>query len=133
MLQTHKALIEKDGKFLVLLRPKNCKRYPDSWDLPGGKSDENENHEQTLTREVREEIGLDILVTDKLYEFEIESECIPNAKARFFLHSATLSNSEAPILLSPEHTDYKWLTLAEIKHLKKREIVLDNYVRSLKK
>jgi len=133
MLETHKALLEKKGKYLVLLRPQNCHRYADCWDLPGGKTEENENPRETLGREIREEIGLPVELGEVIYKFEIESDCVKNATVKFFLHRAKLLDAHTEIKLSAEHITYAWLTLEEIGQLAKREIVLDNYVRSLNK
>ncbi len=133
MLHSHKILIEKDGKYLVLLRTDKCKRYAEHWDLPGGKAEENEDYDETIRREVREEIGAEVLIGDKIFSFEIESECVRGVRVGFNLYDGVLQNPTAEIKLNPEHTEYAWLTLAELQNLEKREIVLDNYLRSLKK
>ena len=50
-----KALIEKDGAFLAL---KQKVEGHELWDLPGGKIEFSEAPEETLRREVMEEVGL---------------------------------------------------------------------------
>jgi 8-oxo-dGTP pyrophosphatase MutT (NUDIX family) len=55
-----------DSKGLLLLtrRTPKLSSFPKAWVFPGGKVDENENHINTLLREVREETGIDILEKD---------------------------------------------------------------------
>lgn len=114
MLQTHKILLERNGKYLVMLRPDNCRRYADHWDLPGGKSEVGEEFHQTILREVEEEIGAEVIIGKQIFHFEIESECIRGEMMNFYLHNAQLQDPEAKITLSPEHVEYRWLTLDEI-------------------
>jgi 8-oxo-dGTP pyrophosphatase MutT (NUDIX family) len=47
-----KAVVVVDGQVLLLRRPSGV------WDLPGGRRDEGETLEETLRREMLEEIGL---------------------------------------------------------------------------
>lgn len=68
------AIIIKDGKYLITRRSSNKKKFPGMWTVPGGrmeKSDylrlpkDTDHHwynvlEQTLRREVKEEVGLEI-------------------------------------------------------------------------
>lgn len=49
------GLIIKDGK-LLLVTGYNAEYY---W-TPGGKVDDNEDHEQALKREIREELGIEV-------------------------------------------------------------------------
>lgn len=54
------AVIERDGRFLVTLRPAGT-HLADHWEFPGGKCDPHETHAEALRRELHEE--LDILAT----------------------------------------------------------------------
>jgi mutator protein MutT len=55
------GLVFRDGKLLI------TQRYPDAhqgglWEFPGGKRDPHETFEQCLTRELREELGIEVSV-----------------------------------------------------------------------
>ena len=59
------AIIEHDGKILAGQRSPFLS-FPLKWEFPGGKQEENETDEQTLEREIMEELGVEILIIDKL-------------------------------------------------------------------
>ena len=40
------------------------------WEFPGGKKESNEPIEKAITREIKEEIGIDIRLVEKLLSFE---------------------------------------------------------------
>ncbi len=68
------AIVLKEGKYLVLKRSANEKKFPNRWTVPGGKlTTEDYVHlpkdtpdywynvlERTLRREVKEEAGIEI-------------------------------------------------------------------------
>lgn len=54
-------IFSKDGKILMGKKdPSKGGVYPDVWHIPGGGIEEGETMEQTLAREVFEEVGIDI-------------------------------------------------------------------------
>ena len=53
------ALIDWQGKVLISLRPEN-KILPSFWEFPGGKIKNNESPDDTIIREIKEELSLDI-------------------------------------------------------------------------
>ncbi|MEI7719595.1 MAG: NUDIX hydrolase [bacterium] len=55
-----KALIEKDGKILMVQYPETDLYVPGLWDLPGGRLHNDEVASDGLKREVKEELGVDI-------------------------------------------------------------------------
>lgn len=60
------ALItDSEGRLLITVR--KAEPAKGTWDLPGGFVDVSESAEQALRREVKEELGLDILSADYLY------------------------------------------------------------------
>ena len=53
------ALIDPDGRVLIAERPAG-KAMAGLWEFPGGKVEPGERPEQTLIRELHEEIGIDV-------------------------------------------------------------------------
>lgn len=53
------ALIDADGRVLIARRPAN-KEMAGLWEFPGGKVDDGERLEQTLIRELKEELGIEV-------------------------------------------------------------------------
>ncbi|MCX7840835.1 MAG: 8-oxo-dGTP diphosphatase MutT, partial [Anaerolineae bacterium] len=59
------GIIWKRGKILIAQRPAE-KLLGGLWEFPGGKRERNETRENCLTREVREELGIEIAVGKKI-------------------------------------------------------------------
>jgi 8-oxo-dGTP diphosphatase len=53
------ALVDTDGRVLIAQRPEG-KPLAGLWEFPGGKIDPGERPEQTLIRELHEEIGITV-------------------------------------------------------------------------
>jgi len=57
-----KVIIEKEGTVLIVCHPKS-----DIWELPGGRLNKGELPQDGLVREVKEELGVDIIPTGLVY------------------------------------------------------------------
>jgi 8-oxo-dGTP diphosphatase len=53
------ALIDCDGRVLIARRPEG-KPMAGLWEFPGGKLEADESPEETLIRELKEELGIDV-------------------------------------------------------------------------
>ena len=53
------ALVDVDGRVLLAQRPEG-KKMAGLWEFPGGKMEKDERPEDTLIREIKEELGLDL-------------------------------------------------------------------------
>ncbi|MFG1696781.1 NUDIX domain-containing protein [Nonomuraea sp. NPDC049309] len=56
-----KAVIEWKGRLLLIKKSDDDPYQPGRWELPGGRLKSGENPDEALVREVREEVGLDVL------------------------------------------------------------------------
>jgi 8-oxo-dGTP diphosphatase len=59
------AVIERDGEFLLTLRPDGT-HLAGHWEFPGGKCEPHENHREALRRELFEELDIVGLVEECL-------------------------------------------------------------------
>ena len=63
------AVVIIDGKVLMTTRPEG-KHLAGYWEFPGGKLRENEDMNSCIKREMKEELGVDIIPFDVLYTIE---------------------------------------------------------------
>ena len=100
-----KGVVLHQGRVLLLVNER------DEWDLPGGRPEAGEDHRAALAREVREETGLSIeigaLVDDHLFEV------LPQRFVRILAFGCTLTGN-ADVVLSDEHQEMSWVSLADI-------------------
>ena len=116
-------LQNKEGKILILFRsfntiPKPRKEY---WDIPGGRINPGSSLMDNLKREVMEETELQIKGQPKL----IYAQDILKDKHVVRLTYAGFADGE--VKLSEEHSEYKWLSLEEIKSFD----LMDSYFKEV--
>lgn len=63
------ALIEKDGRLLLAQRPAH-KHLPLKWEFAGGKVEPGEDPAAAIVREIREELGCEIVISRALPRFQ---------------------------------------------------------------
>jgi 8-oxo-dGTP diphosphatase len=61
------AVIEREGKYLITQRREEAV-LPMLWEFPGGRVNEGETDETALKREIRERVGVDVEVGDRVAE-----------------------------------------------------------------
>ena len=125
-----KVFLEKDGKLLIL------KDNFGDWDLPGGriKKDEFEiSLGQIIKRKVSEELGREIKYTITkpavFMRHERNEAAVGNPVVRIFAvgYSGTLDSGE--IVLSPRHTEMKWV---DLKTFRPEEYFIGGWLKGVK-
>jgi len=115
-----KAIIKnKDGKYLVLFKSDKDDINPKQIDIPGGRMNFGEKFEDSLRREVREELGIEIMVGDYSRVWSL-------IKDNLHLVGITFNAKYlvGDIKLSFEHDSYSWVN--------KEEIINGNYPEWIK-
>jgi 8-oxo-dGTP pyrophosphatase MutT (NUDIX family) len=97
----------------------------DEWELPGGRLDPGETHEQTLVREFKEELAIDVAPRGFVdsYDFEV----IPSKHVHIVTYGCALLGEFRPAL-SAEHTAFGLHALADLERI----ALPAGYVRSIR-
>ena len=112
------AIIIDNNK--ILLTQRGYGEYKDKWEFPGGKIEENETKEETIIREIKEELDASIKVEKFLtkVEYDYTSFYLKMDYTSFYLKMnvfiASLTSSH---LLFKEHESYKWIDISELNDL----------------
>lgn len=118
-----KAIIRnQEGK--VLLLKVNTEKLSNTteayWDIPGGRVQRNSTVEETLQREIEEEIGIDQIANVKPFSMVLSNIRIPlqptDVGLILAIYTCTI-DTQAPIQLSDEHTEAKWFEVSEAAKL----------------
>jgi len=104
------CFIEYEGKILFLKRHPE-KDYGGFWNLPAGKSDEEEDPLSTAIREAFEETGI-ALEPEQVSRIESYYDVYPEYMYMFHTYRANV-NSEEVTIKEDEATEYGWFTPEE--------------------
>lgn len=80
--------------------------FPNMWDFVGGGREGVETPEETLIREVREEVGLHVTATDLIWKKQYNANFMPDAKVFFFVAKLPAS-AEFDIVFGDEGQAWK--------------------------
>lgn len=138
------AIIVKQGQYLVIRRSKNKKRFPGMWTVPGGKLEPKDYiHlpkdtkeywynvlEKTLTREVREEVGIEI----KNVQYLTSLATVHKDGAPSLVISCLADYKSGKVTLQEEETDnFAWVSFKEAKKYDLIDGIYDELVMAEKK
>lgn len=102
-LQVIAGLIFNDrGEVLI------AQRQSGKWEFPGGKLEKNEDHISCLVRELREELGIDVMVGDRFAEV---SHDYPTFSVELTLYNIESFDGKP---LSIVHRSIKWVPVDQL-------------------
>lgn len=115
-----------DGKLLLIRRSPTESVFQGKWDIPGGRIDVGTNLRENLARELMEETGM--TMTNEPRIVGAQDIFLPEQN-RHVVRITYIGTVDGEPKLSEEHTEYCWVTLAELKAFSSEE--LDRYVKAL--
>jgi 8-oxo-dGTP diphosphatase len=106
------AVIIQDNKILCVQRNENKYDYiSKKWEFPGGKVEANEQLEDTIKREIQEELNITIDVKSFLIQVNHQ---YPDFKLKMDTFICEITSGTIKL---NEHIDFKWLSINELSDL----------------
>lgn len=108
------AIIHDDEGRIVVVRRRHAPSAG-CWSIPGGRVEEGESLEEAVRREVREETGLDVLVTDVVGVVDI-----PAGDGDIYFvtdFACTPIDERQPLVAGDDATDAQWVSRFEFTEL----------------
>lgn len=88
------AVVERDGCFLVTLRPRGT-HLEGHWEFPGGKCEPGETHAEALAREMREELAVHAQVGRLVHAV---THAYPERTVQLHFYACDLVGDPSPLL-----------------------------------
>ncbi len=112
MIDVVAAILEnKEGKILIAKR-KQGKKLAGYWEFPGGKIEKGEKPEQSLSRELYEEMNLEVevgaYVGENIHEYD-------EGAIRLLAYSGTIVGGEVAL---KDHEECRWVERRDLKDMK---------------
>jgi 8-oxo-dGTP diphosphatase len=104
------GLILQNNKLLICQRP-NFKDHPLKWEFPGGKIKNDETNEETLVREINEELSINILNYEELISYNFDYK---DLKKQVFIYFYLVNNFSGKVL-NNFHKELKWIEIKDIR------------------
>lgn len=104
------AVIERDGRYLLTLRPAGT-HLADHWEFPGGKCDPHETHAEALRRELHEELDIVAVVGPLLHA---STHHYPDRTVALHFYACDFEGEPRGML----GQQLRWVTRADLKTLR---------------
>jgi 8-oxo-dGTP diphosphatase len=105
------AIIIKDNKLLLV---KGHKKFKDYW-TPGGRPEQGESDKETLSRELKEELNVEIVDSRFFKEYICDSPYTPDVKSISKAYITKIKGEPKP---SAEITEYAWMSREDFENKK---------------
>ena len=102
------AAIVNNNKILITKRSGGD--FDGMWEFPGGKIEPNETKEETVIREIKEELDLEISVSSHLISIEY---AYPNFNLEMHVYICSIISGT---MVLNEHGDFAWTSKADIEN-----------------
>jgi 8-oxo-dGTP diphosphatase len=112
-----KAFINKDGKVLVLRDPNYVVGGQIGLDFPGGRYRWGNNIQDELHREVQEETGLKVKISEPFTTWTSQGHSVKGPK-HIFLIAYKCEYISGEVILSDEHDKFEWVDKKSYKNWK---------------
>ena len=108
------AVIEYKDKILCMQRGEAKYDYTSyKYEFPGGKVEAGEENHIALSRELREEMDLDVAIREKDYLLTVD-HTYPDFAITMHAYVCKVTT---PNFVMKEHADFKWLSVSELDSL----------------
>jgi 8-oxo-dGTP diphosphatase len=105
------AVLKHQDKYLIVKRDSKDNTLPDLWEFPSGGVDFGESLDEALVREIKEEIGIDLISSKKtligISEYKIKKQNLN--KYTIQINYLYRLDKLPKIKLSEEHSAYDWV------------------------
>ena len=116
-----KGILIKNNKMLIVKRSETEVTGAGTWETIGGKIIFGEMLEDSLQREFKEEVGIDVCPVKILYS----ATFFTSATRQIVLIAYLCESKSKEVTLSSEHSDYKWANITELKQYLPKNILND--------
>lgn len=110
------AVIEKDGKILLGQKVKDRGPYPNTWLIPGGGVEEGESVEEAITREIREETGLEVKNLEKIAVNE-DDEPDKNGEMTHYVFHVFKAEPVGEHVITEEFPTIEWVDIKNLGNI----------------
>lgn len=121
-----KSILVKDGKILLIKRSNYDSYRSGEWDIPGGRIEEGEKIFEGHKREVLEETKLKIDIIEPVRSWIVERPDGRHVGITFLSRFL-----EGNVVLSNEHTEFRWLAPDEIQNTSSAQWIKDEVKKAV--